>query len=150
MSNIIDKLGLKQLHTIIDIVEIEEINTGNHMYIHTRMGRKQIMFKKPEVKRIQESIIDQLSYLRDDIPQDFTCFTILVLFVFNNETFLLKYEDSLRKIDLTNLYKPIEDGICKALEIDDSKSVRNYLRKHITNEESPPYTIIFKIDFYGR
>ena len=149
MSNIIERLRLVPIATITDMVTIDEICTSNHMYQISRWGKRKVLVKKPSIAKIQSSIEKQLVHLRPEIPENFICFSILVKFIFDAETFLLKYKDELKRRDLTNLYKPIEDGICSGLGIDDSKSIKNDLRKFIVNDSDQPYKIAFNIEFYG-
>lgn len=53
----------------------------------------------------------------------------------------------LKKIDLTNIYKPIEDAIMDAIELDDSLCVDERLSKAV-NEEYPSGTLEVNFKFF--
>lgn len=127
------------------VLELSGLITGNNLYRTTRNG---IIYKDPRAKTFQEEIEWLLDPLSDEIRSKVHCYEIELVFISN---WFFK-NGKIRKIDLTNMMKIVEDAIAKRLEVDDSLCVRSDIRKGIPKNkmENDSLNIILKINFYGK
>ena len=91
-------------------IVLTSLPTGNGMY---RVSKSRI-YKTPKVRKLQQEIHYQIAPLPTDHP-----YTSYDAFITIYSNFMTK-SGKVRRIDLSNIFKPIEDGICSALGIDDS------------------------------
>lgn len=127
------------------VLELSGLITGNNLYRTTRNG---IIYKDSRAKTFQEEIEWLLDPLSDEIRSKVHCYEIELVFISN---WFFK-NGKIRKIDLTNMMKIVEDAIAKRLEVDDSLCVRSDIRKGIPKNkmENDSLNIILKINFYGK
>jgi len=133
-------------------VNISRIFTGNMMYMPIVRGNKRWVAKDPICFRVQHEVASNIRSmgLEKSAPADVYCYRSVTTFKFERREWITD-DGVLRIIDLTNLYKPIEDAIFKGivaskkdtlfgLGVDDSKSVGNVTLKDLS-ETTPPYVI---------
>jgi hypothetical protein len=130
------------------------------MYKTQRAGNKVWTRKANEVWELQRVIGERIIELGLKAPKQAFCYTSHTCFYFSRSDWLTK-EGNLKKIDLTNLFKPIEDAIFgsgnkevthRGLDIDDCKGIYNTQEKCFLPEgwETPPYYVAVSLTFYEK
>jgi hypothetical protein len=131
--------------------------SGNQMYKVQRAGRKVWTRKEVKVWELQKSIAEQIRDLGLKAPKDTFCYICHTAFFFSMDDWVTKNRSALRQIDLTNLWKPIEDAIfgvdisgeLLGLGANDCKGIYNTQSKCILPPEfdTPPYYIATDLTF---
>jgi hypothetical protein len=121
------------------------------MYMPIVRGKKRWVAKDPICVGVQHEVASCMRAmgLEKSAPSDVYCYRSAIKFRFERREWITD-DGVLRIIDLTNLWKPIEDAIFKGINInrdplfglgvDDSKCVGSVLLKDLS-ESTPPYTI---------
>jgi Holliday junction resolvase RusA-like endonuclease len=143
--------GLEIKQNITFCLKLPYFFTGNLMYRAVHRGGKTWMRKVDEVTHLQDAIIEQVKALEVEIKNKDSWYTIHAAFTFNKLDWVTNEENTMRRIDLTNLWKPIEDAISKALGIDDSKCVLLVLSKCLLpyTIKTPPYPVNVDMTLLG-
>jgi len=143
--------GFEPKQTIKLCLELPYFFTGNLMYRPVHRGGKTWMRKVDEVTRLQNVIIRQIEALGVKVENKSSWYTIHAAFTFKKLDWVTKEDNTMRKIDLSNLWKPIEDAISKALGIDDSKCVLVVLSKCLLpyDVKTPPYPVVVDMTLLG-
>ena len=142
-------LDIERFLSYSEVLDLSTYVTGNNLYRAKAKGRFAYIYKTPEATEFQKEIEDYISSLSDEIKQKIFCCKLTILY--SSEWFFKN--GSLKRIDLTNITKVVEDAICKALGVDDSLFYKSELEKVIPLYEENPYkkmSIIFNIDFYKK
>ena len=86
--------------------------------------------KSPQVFEMQQAIASQLQF--QQAPKGVVAYSIHVDFIAPKVAWVIKAKPTkMRRIDLTNIYKPVEDSIAHCLLLDDCMSVEQTLSKKI-------------------
>jgi Holliday junction resolvase RusA-like endonuclease len=142
------ELNIEKFYTYVQKVEMENYVTGDNLYrtgYNFSKGKSQI-YKNPEAKAFQEEIQWKIECIPDDIANQVYCYEMTLGLGANWFT----KEKKLKKLDLSNLLKTIEDAIAKKIEIDDSLCFKHILQKLIPTKEmnKGSMDILIEINFY--
>lgn len=127
-------------HVTFDInFHLEKYYTGNMMYdfVSPKNTAKVHVMLNENVRSMKKDIVEQISQLpkvianKDELKEVKAYFVHVILY---NEW--ATKGKSLKKIDLTNIYKPVEDAIMEALGIDDSLCIDERLTKAQCDENN--------------
>jgi len=117
--------------------------------------------KDTKVWELQKLICAKIEELGIKAPKDTFCYSCHVAFFFSKNDWITNNNLNLREIDLTNLWKPIEDAIFGlgekdltylGLEVNDCKGVHNTQSKCILPEDwkTPPFYVATDLTFYEK
>jgi len=107
----------KIIDTMTLEIESDIICTGNQMYqISTRNGRPRLV-KIDKVRAFQKDVVSQVDPLPSDLVDRVKCYVVTAHVYYYN---WMTKANKLRRIDLTNVWKPLEDALCNGLGLDDS------------------------------
>ena len=117
---------------------LKKYYTGNMMYdfVSPRNTNVVHVMLNDDVRAMKESITGQIRNLphvienKDEIKKVKAYSVYVILY---NSWATNKFK-SLRKIDISNIWKPVEDAVMEALEVDDSKCVDLRVVKAQSNE----------------
>jgi len=150
-KTIIDHLGLKPIHSFQQLLKLTDFVSGNDLYRAktTHNSNKAWIYKNPRATALQEEIMWNIKNLPDSIKNSVKAYTMQLGFLRNTKGWVMK-NGRLKRIDLTNLLKVIEDGISPALGVDDclcvdSRSIK-LINESLTDDSFP---INVSIVFYG-
>jgi hypothetical protein len=121
------------------------------MYKAQSMNGRIWIRKDERVTLLQRHIKDQIEDdLKIKAPGDTYCYTCNVAFCSSKHDWVVDDSTKLRVLDLSNIWKVIEDGIFPGLDINDAFGVCNTQSKCILPKEiqSPPHYIAVYIKFY--
>jgi hypothetical protein len=106
--------------------------------------------KDERVTLLQRHIKDQIESFGIKAPRDTYCYTSNVAFCSSKHDWIIDNGTKLRVLDLTNIWKVIEDGIFEGLTINDAFGVCNTQSKCILPLDitSPPHYVAVMITFY--
>lgn len=133
MENKDDNLPVKgnEIHLKL---KVNSIVTGNKLYsVGVTSKNKGYIRKSNEARRLQQSIVDRIVSLIDEIPtyeldiDNLKYYHIDVDIIRNRLSWYCKNK-KVRKIDLTNIWKTIEDALIRGLNyeyLDEEKVVRH-------------------------
>lgn len=137
---LLDRLKVTEMQEFNVNFQLEKYYTGNMMYdfVSPRNTAKVHVMLNSDVRAMKESIVDQITKLPQVIKnkeelKEVKAYVVHVILY--NEWATKKYK-SLKRIDLTNIYKPVEDAIMEALGMDDSLCVEERLSKAVCNENN--------------
>ncbi len=141
------------------VLSLDFYFSGNKLH-QPKMNYKEgyaVKRKAPMATALQIDIAQQIADMGLENSGPKNCFGYIceALFLFGRDDWLTKKGD-LRVIDLTNLWKVVEDGIfqgcskayLEGIGVDDSKCIELYLRKGFIDCKTPPYLVACRIDFY--
>jgi Holliday junction resolvase RusA-like endonuclease len=152
-SNIIKQEKLVLIKSIAFCLEIPFFHSGNAMYRIQRSSSGKVWGRKElKVYELQGLIKTQITSIKIKSPEEVFCYSMHVAFVFSKLDWVTKNNLSLRKIDLTNLLKPIEDAITEGIGIDDSKNVYSIQSKCLLPSEfkTPPFYVAVDFSFFRK
>lgn len=139
---------LEEIKSICFCVSIPYYFTGNNMYKTQRCGPRIWVRKADEVTVLQKHIEAEIHALGVKAPGDIYCYEAHVAFCSNKHGWLVNDNTKLRKIDLTNIWKAIEDAIFNALNIDDSLGVHISLSKCLLPKQIDDSHVAVYLTFY--
>jgi hypothetical protein len=147
---ILNATDLKQISTYCFCISIPYYFSSNNMYKAQSMNGRVWIRKDERVTLLQSHIKDQIEDLKIKAPKDTYCYACHTAFCSSKHDWIIGDGTKLRLLDLTNLWKVIEDGIFPGLDIDDAFGVFNSQSKCILPREiqSPPHYIAVYIKFY--
>ncbi len=129
------------------------------MYKTQRCGTRIWVRKADEVTVLQKHIEAEIHALGIKAPSGVYCYSCDVAFCSSKHDWIVDNGTKLRVIDLTNIWKPVEDGIfegsgvslLKGLGINDAFAVHISLNKCILPKqiESPPHYVAVYLTFYS-
>lgn len=150
---------LEEIKTICFCISIPYYFTGNMMYKTQRVGNKVWVRKADEVTVLQKHIEAEIYALGVKAPSNVYCYEACVAFCSSKYDWIVDNGTKLRVIDLTNIWKCIEDGIfggsgsslLTGLGINDAFAVHISLNKCILPKqiESPPHLVAVYLVFYS-
>jgi Holliday junction resolvase RusA-like endonuclease len=142
-------LDIEKFFTYSDVLNLSTFVTGNDLYRAKSAGyKKAFIYKTQEASAFQKEIEFYIKNLEENIKNEIFCCKLTIFYI--SEWFFKN--GNMKRIDLTNITKVVEDAICSALQMDDSKFFRSELEKVIPIDEdfSKKMNIIFKIDFFRK
>lgn len=142
-TDVLELLDRMKITEMVDFeveFHLDKYYTGNMMYdfVSPRNTSKVHVVLNNDVREMKADIVNQISKLpqvienKDELKEVKAYFVNVILY---SEWATKKYK-SLKKIDLTNIYKPVEDAIMEALGMDDSLCVEERLSKAQCNEDN--------------
>lgn len=139
---------LEEIKTITFCISIPYYFTGNMMYKTQKVGNRVWVRKADEVIVLQRHIEAEIYRLGVKAPKDIYCYEVYIAFCSSKNDWFINNNTRLRKIDLTNIWKPIEDAIFNALNIDDSLGVHISLSKCLLPKQIDDSHVAVFITFY--
>jgi hypothetical protein len=120
------------------------------MYKTQRAGNKVWVRKDERVTVLQDHIKQQLQSLELKLLEGVYCYEVHAAFCSAKNDWLINNHTKLRKVDLSNAWKVIEDAIFDSLGVDDSFGVHISLSKCFlpTIIETPPHYVAVCITTY--
>lgn len=128
------------------------------MWKTQKVGGKVWVRKADEVTVLQRHIEAEVHSLGVKAPKDTYCYACAVAFCSSKHDWIINNNTKLRTIDLTNIWKPIEDAIfegsgssvLKGLDINDAFAVYYSLAKCVLPPqiECPPHYVAVLLTFY--
>jgi hypothetical protein len=155
---ILNAKDLEEIETVTFCISIPYYFTGNNLYkAQTRQGHTWIR-KDDRAVALQKHIEAEIFHLKIKAPKDTYCYACHVAFCSSKSSWVIDNGSKLRTIDLTNLWKVVEDGIfegskasiLKGLDINDAFGVYLSQSKCILPEEieSPPHYLAVFLIYY--
>ena len=143
-------------------VEVPYILTGNKLYraAGAYSGGAARVHKSNEARELQWTIVDQIDALDMHAPPKAFGYTCHAAFFMKGKDWIIKDESKLRRLDLSNLWKIVEDAVFTGakfeyfdgLGIDDSLDGFCITSKNCLPDyfDDLPFYIAIEITFYGR
>jgi hypothetical protein len=113
------------------------------MWKTQRSGSRIWVRKDQRVAELQDHIKTYIQALKIEIPKDIYCYSCCTAFCSSKHDWFINDRSKLRKIDLSNIWKPIEDGVFAGLGLDDSLGVHVSQSKCVLPKQiqSPPHYV---------
>jgi hypothetical protein len=147
---ILNAADLEEISTYCFCISIPYYFTSNNMHKAQSRGGKIWIRKDERVTELQEHIKDQIKNLGIKAPGNVYCYACHVAFCSSKYDWVRDDGLKLRILDLSNIWKVIEDGIFPGLDINDAFGVHNSQSKCVLPREieSPPHYVAALITFY--
>lgn len=153
LSKIKDRLELSTIHTIFLEIEISKVFSANARWIPDVAYNKGRAYgylrNNPEADALKEEIINKVSIykVQEDIHKRTRCIKIEAELRLPHDKVLLKDGKSCRRVDLSNMWLVIENGLAEGLGLDDSLTTELYLEKTVSLDSL--HYLILKVELYG-
>jgi hypothetical protein len=151
-----DDIELSFISRMCFCIELSGYFSGNYMYLaqSTKNSPKAWLRTNPDYNVFYNEVREKVESLGVKAPSDTFAYEALTIFYFDKLDWLVNNESRLRRNDLTNLWKPAEDAIAKALEIDDSLCINQRQIKGFLplseKKQTPPFYYAVELLFYRR
>jgi hypothetical protein len=151
---------LKWHSAVCFVLSLDYYVSGNQLYIAQVAKNKGVAYnrKNPLASSLQADVAQQIADmgLEDSAPTNCFAYTCEAFFLFREEDWFTKKKKGLKRLDLTNLWKILEDGIFQGAKkyfltgigIDDSRCIELYIGKGFTRCKTPPFLVACQIEFF--
>lgn len=126
MSRDISKL------TFLVVADYQKLVTMDTIYRIRSTRSRPYMYVSEEAKKLKSEIKSQIRPIPSDILERILCYDIHCV-VFSDQSYWMTKDGRLKRRDITNVFKVVEDAIAEGLGVDDKYARKVIVEKRISD-----------------